>query len=265
MELIKDIYFNTDKLVENTKVKVSYTGKFYQEKNNKVYIHYGYGDNWNNINETEMIKTDLGYQTELDLLSDTTLNFCFKNQNNEWDNNLGKNYIFNIEKSTVSNLGSTTYGINNNPTNQQSSNIYWNSNNLNNNNTNNNLINNNNVVNNNSNNNPNSVDTFIKNIPNEPIKNDCIVGSKLTPNTVKTTSDTIKIVTPINNIQSISNNSTNSNKSSLAIINNNGFQKTIVWTKKLKTTVFNFFSQVPKFISGNFKKKIDTNQNINKQ
>ena len=32
MELVKDIYFNTDKLIENTKVKVSYTGKFYQGK-----------------------------------------------------------------------------------------------------------------------------------------------------------------------------------------------------------------------------------------
>ena len=47
MELVKDIYFNTDKLVENTKIKVSYTGKFYQGNNEKVYLHYGYGENWN--------------------------------------------------------------------------------------------------------------------------------------------------------------------------------------------------------------------------
>lgn len=97
MELVKDIYFNTDKLVENTKVKVSYTGKFYQGNDNKVFLHYGYGQNWNNLNEVEMAKTDLGYQTELDLIGNDTINFCFKNQNNEWDNNSGKNYIFNIE------------------------------------------------------------------------------------------------------------------------------------------------------------------------
>lgn len=112
MELIKDIYFNTDKLIENTKVKISYTGEFYQKNSNQVFIHYGYGKNWNNINEVEMIKTDLGYQTELEIIGGDTLNFCFKNQNNEWDNNSGQNYIFNIEKQKVNQYGKTTVGIN---------------------------------------------------------------------------------------------------------------------------------------------------------
>lgn len=111
MELVKDIYFNTDKLIENTRVKVSYTGKFYQGNNEQVFIHYGYGKDWNNVNEVEMQKTDLGYQTELDLIGEDTLNFCFKNQNNEWDNNCGKNYIFNIEKTTVNSFGKTSIGV----------------------------------------------------------------------------------------------------------------------------------------------------------
>ena len=110
MELSKDIYFNTDKLVENTNVKVSYTGKFYQGDNDKVFIHYGYGKNWDNVQEVEMKKTDLGYQTELNLAGNDTINFCFKNQNNEWDNNFGENNIFNIEKSSVNDLGITTFG-----------------------------------------------------------------------------------------------------------------------------------------------------------
>ena len=32
MELVKDIFFNTDKLIENTKIKISYVGKLFQEK-----------------------------------------------------------------------------------------------------------------------------------------------------------------------------------------------------------------------------------------
>lgn len=111
MELLKDIYFNTDKLVENTNVKVSYTGKFYQGDNNdKVFIHYGYGKNWDNIQDVEMKKTDLGYQAELNLAGNDTINFCFKNENNEWDNNFGENYIFNIEKASVNEFGKTTFG-----------------------------------------------------------------------------------------------------------------------------------------------------------
>ena len=30
MELTKNIFFNTDKLIENSKVKISYTGTFFQ-------------------------------------------------------------------------------------------------------------------------------------------------------------------------------------------------------------------------------------------
>ena len=98
MELVKNIFFNTDKLIENSKVKISYTGKFFQENSEKVFIHYGFGKNWDNINEVEMVKTELGFQTEIDLLGVETFNLCSKNEKNEWDNNEGQNYIFNLEK-----------------------------------------------------------------------------------------------------------------------------------------------------------------------
>ena len=102
MELVKNIFFNTDKLVENSKVKISYTGKLFDESNDAVYIHYGYGLQWDNVSEVEMIKTELGYQAEIQLLSSDCLNLCFRNSNNEWDNNDGQNYSFPIEKIEVS-------------------------------------------------------------------------------------------------------------------------------------------------------------------
>ena len=45
-----------------------------------------------------MEKTELGFQAELNLKSYDTFNFCFRNGNNEWDNNNSQNYIFEIEK-----------------------------------------------------------------------------------------------------------------------------------------------------------------------
>ena len=42
MELVKNIFFNTDKLVESSKVKISYTGKLFEENSKNVYLHYGY-------------------------------------------------------------------------------------------------------------------------------------------------------------------------------------------------------------------------------
>ena len=97
MELTKNIFFNTDKLIENTPVKISYTGKLFQNGSKDVYIHFGFGNEWNNLQELKMEKTELGFQIEIDLISADTLNFCFKNELNDWDNNNAENYIFEIE------------------------------------------------------------------------------------------------------------------------------------------------------------------------
>ena len=104
MELCKNIFFNTDKLVENTTVKISYTGKFFQENSEEVFVHYGFGLLWEELGEVKMEKTDLGFQVEIALLQSDSLSFCFKNNEGEWDNNEGTNYSFPIEKLEVSEL-----------------------------------------------------------------------------------------------------------------------------------------------------------------
>ena len=99
MELSKNIFFNTDKLIQNTKVKISYTGKLFQEHSNDVFLHYGFDNEWKDLNEIQMEKTDLGFQAEVELPEYQTFNFCFRDENNNWDNNDNQNYIFNIEKN----------------------------------------------------------------------------------------------------------------------------------------------------------------------
>lgn len=98
MELMKNIFFNTDKLIENSNVKISYTGKFFQDGSNDVFIHYGFGLNWDNVSDIQMEKTELGFQAELALGEGETFNFCFRNGNNQWDNNDCQNYVFDLEK-----------------------------------------------------------------------------------------------------------------------------------------------------------------------
>lgn len=101
MELTKNIFFNTDKLLQNSKVKISYTGQFFEDGSKEVFIHYGFGPFWDNLSEVKMEKTELGFQTEVDLIESDTFNFCFKNENDEWDNNNYQNYVFNLEKSNL--------------------------------------------------------------------------------------------------------------------------------------------------------------------
>ena len=98
MELTKNIFFNTDKLIENSTVKISYTGKFFQDGSKHVHIHYGFGNEWEGVQDVEMTKTELGFQIEVLLLDKDTFNFCLKNEKDEWDNNDGKNFVFVIEK-----------------------------------------------------------------------------------------------------------------------------------------------------------------------
>ena len=101
MELVKNIFFNTDKVVENTDVKVTYAGKLFQNGSEDVTVHYGFGENWENAQDIQMVKTELGYQADIHVQPNTKLNFCFKNANGEWDNNNGQNYTFKIEKVEV--------------------------------------------------------------------------------------------------------------------------------------------------------------------
>lgn len=112
MELLKNIFFNTDKLVQNSTVKLSYTGKFFEDDSQEVYIHYGFGDNWENLSELKMEKTELGFQTDITLLDYSTFNFCFRNDKNEWDNNNSENYVFELEAPCLDLvLSNNGYGI----------------------------------------------------------------------------------------------------------------------------------------------------------
>ena len=98
MELSKNIFFNTDKLVPNSTVKISYIGELFQNGSEEVYIHFGFGLLWENVSEVKMVKTELGFQAEITLEDFESLNFCFRNGANVWDNNNNANYVFPIEK-----------------------------------------------------------------------------------------------------------------------------------------------------------------------
>lgn len=101
MELVKNIFFNTDKLLKNSIVKISYTGTFFENNSEDVYIHYGFGTFWDNLSEIKMEKTELGFQAEIELIDSDSFNFCFRNGNNEWDNNNFENYVFPLESQST--------------------------------------------------------------------------------------------------------------------------------------------------------------------
>lgn len=91
MKVTNEIFIEGN-LIEKSKVKVCYKGRFTREFSNEVYIVFGYGLGWKNIKEQKMTWIQDGFYADIELVSEGTLNFCFKNDFGVWDNNFGNDY-----------------------------------------------------------------------------------------------------------------------------------------------------------------------------
>jgi hypothetical protein len=107
MEFTNDISFDS-KLTENKIAKINYHGNLVKNGANSISIVYGFGPNWDNTDAKEMQKVADGFETEIKMQSFDTFNFCFRNENYNWDNNNYCNYISSIEKEVVTDVNSET-------------------------------------------------------------------------------------------------------------------------------------------------------------
>ena len=97
MDFTNEISFDK-KLTENEKSKITYNGFLAKKGSNNLTIVYGFGSNWDYTQSKDMAKINNGFETEIEMKSYDTFNFCFRNENYEWDNNNTFNYISPIEK-----------------------------------------------------------------------------------------------------------------------------------------------------------------------
>ena len=71
--------------------ELKYTGHLMNAEN--MYLHYGYS-NWSNVTEKKMRKLKSCYKIEVSVPEGNELNFCFRANEDEWDNNGGNNYCY---------------------------------------------------------------------------------------------------------------------------------------------------------------------------
>lgn len=91
-----EIAIELPKVGENEKTTVRYNGLLTNKGAEKVYLHYGF-DNWTNTNTVPMSKSSRGsYTTEIKVKGKDSLEFCFKDNANNWDNNNGSNWSVDI-------------------------------------------------------------------------------------------------------------------------------------------------------------------------
>ena len=114
MSVENAVYFDTDKLIEGRTVKLTYKGVLATPETNEIYVHYGFGLLWDNLQEAKLNKvSDDCYEAEITLISSDSLNFCFRDDKNNWDNNEAKNYTSEISKEdvTVSKVETTSLEV----------------------------------------------------------------------------------------------------------------------------------------------------------
>lgn len=100
MPIEETVYFDTANLTEGRTAKLTYKGTLAAANAEEIYVHYGFGLLWENLQETKLTKVcDGTYEADITMASYECINFCFKDNNNNWDNNETKNYSMPIEKA----------------------------------------------------------------------------------------------------------------------------------------------------------------------
>lgn len=86
-------------IVAGEKVKVNYNGLLSNSGADNLYLHagVGFGDNWRDVTDIKMKQSDEdNWSAELRINTTERFNFCFKDAANNWDNNDGHNWNFEV-------------------------------------------------------------------------------------------------------------------------------------------------------------------------
>lgn len=108
------VYFDTEKLIEGRTAKLVYKGDLVSCGSDEIYVHYGFGLLWENLQEIKLDKVDDStFEAEISLISSDSINFCFRDGNNNWDNNCTKNYSMPIckEEVTIAKVDTTSLEV----------------------------------------------------------------------------------------------------------------------------------------------------------
>ena len=77
-------------------VRLVYRGLLAANGAQKVYARFGFGDDWQKAMDYKMMRTAEGFEAALPVAGAATLNVCFRDSADNWDNNSGQNYSFEV-------------------------------------------------------------------------------------------------------------------------------------------------------------------------
>jgi hypothetical protein len=98
MTIQDTVFFDTDELIEGKTSKLTYRGFLAEKGAEEIYVHFGFGLLWDNLQEIKLTKTANGFEADIEMQSFDDINFCFRDNFNNWDNNNCQNYSAPIRK-----------------------------------------------------------------------------------------------------------------------------------------------------------------------
>lgn len=91
-----------EKVALAEKIEIRYKGILAKSGANRIYLHCGFGDGWKSIRDVAMSRDDDNtWRTLLELKDGSMVNFCFRDDAGNWDNNNGQNWGFVVEDSQL--------------------------------------------------------------------------------------------------------------------------------------------------------------------
>ncbi|PKM83290.1 MAG: carbohydrate-binding protein [Firmicutes bacterium HGW-Firmicutes-14] len=79
-------------------INVIYDGLLFNSGAQEIYLHTGYGvhDRWQDVRDMKMLRTGRGWEQTFQVTEPSRINFCFRDNAGNWDNNSGHNWSFEI-------------------------------------------------------------------------------------------------------------------------------------------------------------------------
>ncbi len=102
MYMENGVFIEQSTLVQGETAKLIYNGFLFNQGAEEVYVHLGFGLLWENLSEIKMTKKEYGFEAEILLTMADTLNFCLRDNWNNWDNNSYQNYSYEVSKKKYS-------------------------------------------------------------------------------------------------------------------------------------------------------------------
>ncbi len=83
---------------DGKRISILYNGRLKNTGAEQIYLHYGQGNknSWHRVNEQPMENQAQGWEKTVQLAENKQLNFCFKDNTDNWDNNQGSNWAYRI-------------------------------------------------------------------------------------------------------------------------------------------------------------------------